>query len=182
MAPGDRSPAINEALATIAGGKLASDATVLGLVRERVGCLRCADGFLLDGFPRTEAQAVALDGLLAAEDLALDAALCFDLDEDRIVTRLAGRRVCVGCRRIYHVEANRPSVAGVCDACGAMIVPRDDDRPDVVRVRMRQHAVTSPPLAAYYAMRGLLVTVDASGTPDEVFARTAAALGVVQIR
>lgn len=178
----DRTPAVNQALASIARGELAADATVLGLVRERVACLRCPDGFLLDGFPRTEAQATALDGLLSAEGLALDAALCYVLDEERIVTRLAGRRVCPGCARVYHVAANPPAVEGTCDSCGTPVVPRADDRAEVVRVRMCQHDATAPPLNAYYAARGLLLTIPAEGTPDEVFALTAAALGAVPVR
>ncbi|MBL8141933.1 MAG: nucleoside monophosphate kinase [Acidobacteria bacterium] len=174
--PERRTPAMNEALDTIARGQLASDETVLGLVRERAACLRCDGGFLLDGFPRTAAQAAALAALLESDGLALDAAVAFSLPVDLIVARLAGRRVCGGCKRVYHVEAKPPVVAGVCDACGGHLEKRDDDQPHVVRVRMQEYEATSPPLIRYYEQRGLLLPVDAAGTPDQVFDRLSARL------
>lgn len=178
LEPERRTPALNVALDTIARGQLASDETVLDLVRERAACLRCDGGFLLDGFPRTEPQAAALAALLESEGLALDAAVAFSLPLDLIVARLAGRRVCGGCKRVYHVDAKRPTVEGVCDACGGWLEQRDDDHPDVVRVRMQQYEATSPPLIRYYERRGLLLPIDAAGTPDQVFDRLNAHLGV----
>ncbi len=166
------SPAMAAAVAAIARGEFASDEMVLTLVRERMGCLRCEQGFLLDGFPRTVPQADALDTLLAGEGIVLDAVLSYELPVERIVARLAGRRVCPACAQVYHVESNPPSVAGACDACRTPLVQRDDDHPDVVGVRMLRYASRTQPVIDFYAARGLLHAIEADGTPEQVFAAT----------
>jgi adenylate kinase len=157
-------------------GELVPDTTVLDMVRERVGCLRCHGGFLLDGFPRTVAQAEALEAILADEKLQLDAVLSYDLPIDRIVARLSGRRTCSGCKAVYHVEARPPKVDGVCDLCVSPLIQRDDDRPEAIRVRMEAYEKSTSPLAEFYRRKNLLVSVAAEGTPEEIFARTLKAL------
>jgi adenylate kinase len=172
----ERSPALTLALESMRRGELVSDTTVLAMVKERVGCLRCQGGFLLDGFPRTVAQAEALGGLLTEEKLTLDAVLSYELPLERIVSRLSGRRTCSKCKAVFHVDARPPKVAGVCDHCGAELLQREDDRPESIRVRMAAYESSTAPLADYYRMQGRLVAVSAEGSPEEIFDRTMAAL------
>jgi len=171
-----RTPALTAALDYMRRGDLVPDETVLALVAERVGCLRCEGGFLLDGFPRTVAQAEALDRLLAGEKLRLDAVLSYDLPLEQVVARLSGRRTCPGCKAVFHVEARPPKVAGVCDHCGGKLYQREDDRPESIRVRMEAYERSTAPLADYYRGQGLLVSIAAEGTPEEIFQRTVEAL------
>jgi adenylate kinase len=174
--PARLTPALEEALRYMQRGELVPDQTVVDIVRERVACLRCEGGFILDGFPRTVAQAEALDELLSADNLRLDAVVRFDLPIERIVARLSGRRTCPSCKSVYHVDARPPKQADVCDRCGHALVQRDDDRPDAIRVRMRAYETSTAPLVEYYAAMGLLVTVPAEGAPEAIYERAAAAL------
>ena len=168
----ERTPALVEALECMRQGKLVSDETVLELVRERVDCLRCRGGFLLDGFPRTVAQAQALDELLQQEGIPLSAVVSYELPIARIVARLSGRRTCGQCKAVYHIVARPPKVAGVCDHCGGALYQREDDQPEAIKVRMETYEKSTAPLIAYYQERGLMVPVSAEGTPEEIFART----------
>jgi adenylate kinase len=173
---GERSPAMTAALDYMRRGDLVPDGTVLDLVAERVGCLRCEGGFLLDGFPRTVAQAEALEDLLKKYNLKLDAVLSYELPIDEVVARLAGRRTCPGCKAVFHVETRPPKVQGVCDHCGGALYQREDDRPESVRVRMAAYEKSTAPLAEYYRSKGLLIPVLAEGAPEEIFKRTLKAL------
>ncbi len=175
FSPGQRSPALEGALGCMAKGELVSDETVLALVRERVGCLRCVGGFLLDGFPRTVAQAEALEELLKAENLPLSAVVDYELHIDKIVQRLAGRRVCSGCKAVFNVN-DKQSLPGICPHCGGRLYQREDDRPEAIRVRMETYHRSTEPLIEFYRQRGLLLTISADGTPAEILQRTVAAL------
>jgi len=146
------------------------------MVRERAGCLRCRGGFLLDGFPRTEAQAKALDALLAELGVALDAVLSYELPLGEIVARLSGRRTCPACKAVYHLAARPPRAEGVCDECGGRLVQREDDRPEPIRVRMRAYEKSTRPLAEYYRRAGKLVRVPALGPPEKILERSLQAL------
>jgi len=172
LSDGERSPALDAALDCMRRGDLVSDETVLDLVRERVNCLRCPGGFLLDGFPRTVAQAEALDGLLKQEDIRIDAVLNYDLPIEQIVSRLSGRRTCAGCTAVFHATARPPRVTDVCDHCGGKLVQRDDDRPGAVRLRMEGYEKSTKPLADYYRDRGMLTTISADGGAEAVYKRT----------
>ncbi|HWW01314.1 MAG TPA: nucleoside monophosphate kinase [Candidatus Acidoferrum sp.] len=174
----DRTPALTSALDYMRRGELVPDETVLALVAERVGCLRCEGGFLLDGFPRTVAQAEALDKLLKGQKLRLDAVLSYELPLDQIVSRLSGRRTCLGCKAVFHVEARPPRLEGICDHCGGNLYQREDDRPESVRVRMEAYEKSTAPLAEFYRRRKLLVPVVAEGSPEEIFERSLHALEV----
>ena len=171
-----RTPALTAALDYMRRGDLVPDETVLALVAERVGCLRCEGGFLLDGFPRTVAQAEALQRLLAGEKLGLDAVLSYELPLEQVVARLSGRRTCPKCKAVFHVEARPPKVAGVCDHCGAALYQREDDRPESIRVRMEAYEKSTAPLADFYRQRNLLVSITAEGSPEEIFKRSLDAL------
>jgi len=176
MQPCERSPALERAQQAMRAGQLVSDDTVLALVRERGRCLHCRGGFLLDGFPRTLAQAEALDVLLREERLSLDAVLSYELPLQAIASRLEKRRTCAGCRAIYHLEARPPARNGVCDHCGGDLVQRQDDTRETVEVRLATYVRETEPLRAYYAARGLLRPVPAAGSPVEIFERTLIAL------
>jgi adenylate kinase len=176
LEPGDRTPALTAALEYMRRGDLVPDETVLALVAERMGCLRCAGGFLLDGFPRTVAQAEALEKLMASEKLKLDAVLSYELPLERVVARLSGRRTCPGCKAVFHVEARPPKIEGVCDHCGGKLYQREDDRPESIRVRMEAYEKSTAPLADFYRRRNLLVSISAEGAPEEIFQRSMRAL------
>lgn len=176
LAESERSPAISEALDFMKRGDLVPDETVLDLIRERSRCLRCGGGFLLDGFPRTVPQAEALDALLTRENIRLDAVLNYTLPIDIIVARLAGRRTCSTCKAVFHTTHLPPRIADVCDHCGGRLVQRDDDRPEAVRVRMDAYEKSTRPLIDYYAARGLLRTIPAEGTPEQIYGRSCAIL------
>jgi len=172
----ERTPALEAALGYMRRGELVPDETVLNLVRERVACLQCGGGFLLDGFPRTVTQAEALAELTQREGLRLDAVLSYELPIERIVERLSGRRTCAQCKAVFHVTTRPSRVGGVCDHCGGRLLQREDDRPEAVRVRMAAYETSTAPLTDYYRAKGVLVTVPAEGAPDEIYRRTMVAL------
>jgi adenylate kinase len=169
-------PALKAALEAMRRGELVSDAVVVSLVRERSRCLRCRGGFLLDGFPRTVIQAEALDALLVDQGVALDAVLSYELPLEEVVSRLSGRRTCPGCKAVYHVVARPPRAEGICDQCASELVQREDDRPESIRVRMHTYEESTRPLTEYYGRTGKLVSIRASGTPEEILKRSLQAL------
>lgn len=167
-----RSPAMSEALQFMRRGGLVPDSTVLGLIGERLRCLRCTGGFLLDGFPRTAAQAEALEQLLGQEHVQLDMVLNYKLPLAQIVARISGRRTCAGCKAVFHIGTRPPQVAGICDHCGGNLVQREDDRPEAVTTRMEAYESNTGPLVEFYRRRRLLVNISAEGSPKEIFHRT----------
>jgi adenylate kinase len=170
------SPAMTRALKHMAAGELVPDETVLALVAERVKCLRCSGGFLLDGFPRTVAQAEALERILGENGVRLDAVLNYELPLEVIVARLAGRRTCPNCKRVFHIETRPPKQPGLCDDCGLVLIQRNDDRPEVIRVRMEAYQKNTVPLIEFYRRKHLLVTVQADESPAEILKRTMEAI------
>jgi adenylate kinase len=176
---GQRSPAMDCALDFMRRGDLVPDQTVLDMVGERLHCLHCCGGFLLDGFPRTVVQAEALEKLMDLEDVALTAVLNYELPLEEIVDRISGRRTCSSCKAVYHAVSRPPRVENVCDSCGGKLFQREDDRPESVRVRMAAYEKSTRPLIKFYQERGLLVPIIAGGTPEETFQRTLVALNGV---
>jgi len=176
LQPCDRSPALEMALESMRRGELVQDSTVLDMIKERTRCLTCHGGFLLDGFPRTVVQAEALGQLLQEEDVQLDAVLTYELALDKVVSRLSGRRTCPGCKAVFHVSARPPKVEGVCDHCGGALYQREDDRPEAIKVRMETYERSTAPLIDYYRRQGLLVSVTAEGSPEEIYQRSVTAL------
>ena len=165
-------PAMVQAMNYMSAGQLVPDETVLSLVTERANCLRCAGGFLLDGFPRTLVQAEALERLLANNGMELDAVLSYELPLEQIVARLGGRLTCPNCKRVFHVTARPPKRAGICDHCDLELFQRDDDRPEAIRARMEAYEKSTLPLTHFYHRNGLLVSIPAGATPAETFERT----------
>ena len=164
--------AMARAQACMERGELVPDGIMLSLVRERCRCLHCNGGFMLDGFPRTPWHAQAIEELLATEHLSLDAVISYELPAGEIMARITGRRVCPQCQSVFHVTGRPPVIAGVCDHCGGRLVQRPDDRPDAGRVRLEAHAADTAPLVEHYRAMGLLIPVNASGRPEDVFAHT----------
>jgi len=158
-------------------GKLVPDDLVIGIVEERLKRPDCRDGFVLDGFPRTVAQAQALDAMLAKLGRRIEHVLSLEVPLEVAVQRLSGRRSCPKDGRVYHVTEAPPEKAGLCDACQSQLTHRPDDREDVVRARQLTYRKDTEPVKGFYASRGLLRPVDGTGTLDDVFARIQAALG-----
>jgi adenylate kinase len=152
------------------GGHLVPDEVVLGCVRDRLAEDDAREGFLLDGFPRTIEQAEHLDAMLAEAGRAVTHVVLIDVPEDELVRRLAGRRMCAGCGKGYHMEYDPPQQDGACDACGSELYQRTDDDEETVRNRLEVYRAQTQPLVGYYEERGLLRHVHGGGKlPDEVF-------------
>jgi adenylate kinase len=162
----------------ISSGALVPDEIVIGLIQEflkKTGSHSA--GYILDGFPRTVPQAVALERMLRNEAASLDKVLSFSLDEGDLVRRLSGRRSCPNCHAIYHTEFNPPKKAGVCERCQTALVMREDDKPETVRERLKVYQRQTAPLLDYYRKKGLLVDVNANGTIEEVMKRVLQTMG-----
>ena len=151
-------------------GALVPDVVVIGVVRDRLAEADAQDGFLLDGFPRTIAQAERLDAMLAEGGRVVTHVILLDVPEDELVVRLAGRRMCKGCGKGYHIVFEPPKTEGVCDVCGAELYQRSDDNEGTVRHRLEVYRAQTEPLVGYYEAHGVLKTAHGGGKmPDEVF-------------
>jgi adenylate kinase len=157
-------------------GDLVPDEVTSAMVRERLKEDDAVDGFLLDGYPRTVPQAETLDEMLAELGTHLDVVLELVVDDEEVIRRLSGRRTCRSCGHIWHVDFDPTTLEGVCDHCGGELFQRDDDRPDTVRHRLEVYAEQTAPLIAFYAEKGVLVGIDATGPVDDVTERAIAAL------
>lgn len=161
-----RTPLGVEAEGYMSAGRLVPDALVLGLLSERLARPDAGPGFVLDGYPRTLAQAEALAGITS-----IDLVAWFEAGSEILVQRLAGRRICPTCQRVYNVTTNPPREPDRCDDGHGLLVQRPDDRPEAVAERLRVYARDTAPLLDYYRSRGLLRTVDATGSPAAVSER-----------
>ncbi|MBM4124565.1 MAG: adenylate kinase [Nitrospira sp.] len=160
-----------EAKACMDQGQLVPDAVVIGIIREKLAEPACARGFLLDGFPRTVAQAEALTGLLESTGQRLDRVFNFAVPRAEVVRRLSGRRSCPKCQAVYHVDSAPPQRTGLCDRCGADLMQRSDDLKETVEARLAVYEEQTAPLIAYYRQRGILSELDGSGPIEEVHRR-----------
>ena len=142
-------------------GDLVSDDIVTGIISERIEQPDCDKGFILDGFPRTVAQAQALDDLLAEKNMKLDVVIEMRVDDEKLIDRVVGRYTCANCGEGYHITFKRPEKEGVCDKCGATeFKRRDDDNEETVRGRLNSYHGQTAPLITYYGARGKLKTVN----------------------
>src|SRR5262245_59341076 len=157
-------------------GQLVPDEITISMVRERLAEPDAAEGFLLDGFPRTVPQAIALDRLLADLGFCLDVVLEIVVDDDEVIRRLSGRRNCRGCGKIWHVDFDPPSREGICDRCDGRLYQRDDDKPETVAERLKVYARDTAPLVDYYGAQSKLVGIDATGPVEDVTVRAIDAL------
>ncbi len=159
-------------------GGLVPDEVTNDMVKERLSRPDVASGFILDGYPRTTAQAEFLEGLLRGREPAK--VLSYEVVEKVLVDRMGGRRSCPSCGAVYHVTASPPKVAGTCDKDGGKLVLRDDDRPETVTRRLQEYQQKTEPLKRWYRERGSLVEIDGMGAPDAVRAATGKALGLAR--
>ncbi|POM25378.1 Adenylate kinase [Actinomadura rubteroloni] len=156
-------------------GDLVPDEVTIAMVRDRLGEPDARNGFLLDGFPRNVPQAETLKKMLAEWDVRLDVVLELVVDEDEVVRRLSGRRTCVSCQKIWHVDFDDKR-DDVCDDCGGHLFQREDDKEEVVRHRLEVYQRETAPLVQFYGGEGILVRIEATGTVEEVTRRALTAL------
>ncbi len=172
------SPLGKEAKAVMDAGKLMPDELMVQMISDRIDEPDCKDGFILDGFPRTAAQAESLDQMLAKKGLKLDRVIQLEVDEEALVGRITGRFSCTACGAGYHDEFQRPKVEGVCDSCGGTeFRRRDDDNEATVRARLEAYHAQTAPILPYYAQAGVLQGVDGMADIDEVTRQIEGVLG-----
>jgi len=157
-------------------GDLVPDEITIAMVRDRLAEDDASDGFLLDGFPRNVPQAETLDKMLSELGTKLDVVLELVVDDEEVIRRLSGRRTCRTCGHIWHVDFDPPSKDGTCDHCGGELFQRDDDLPGTIRHRLEVYAEQTSPLVAFYADRGILTGIDASGLVEDITDRAIDAL------
>ena len=165
------SPLGNEVKYHMERGELVPDAVMVALVEERLEQPDCADGFLLDGFPRNLNQVSELERLLADKGAAIDAAISFEVPYDELIRRLSGRRTCEQCHRMYHVELSPPRAEGICDQCGGELFQREDDREETIRARLDVYRRQAAPMREYFRAVDALREIDGVGPAAEVHAR-----------
>ncbi|MBI4925264.1 MAG: adenylate kinase [Bdellovibrio sp.] len=158
-------------------GALVPDEVVIELIRERIGARDCQKGFFLDGFPRTLPQAEALDVMLTGLEKNVDKAVLFQIDDSELVGRLSGRRTCLKCHSMYHINTNKPKKLGICDKCNSVLAQRDDDKAEVVQNRLKVYHEQTSPLIDYYKSQNKLVTINAALPSELVFKSLVQALG-----
>ena len=158
-------------------GELVPDELVVDLIMDRFKEADCANGYVLDGFPRTIPQAEALDKALSANGESVDYAINVEVPDENIINRMSGRRACVGCGATYHIQFNPTKVEGICDACGEKLILRDDDQPETVLNRLKVYHEQTQPLIDFYAKKGILKEVDGTMDMNDVFAAIVKILG-----
>lgn len=158
-------------------GELVPDELVVDLIMDRFKEADCANGYVLDGFPRTIPQAEALDKALSANGESVDYAINVEVPDENIINRMSGRRACVGCGATYHIVYNPTKVEGKCDACGSDLILRDDDKPETVEKRLNVYHEQTQPLIDYYKAKGILKEVDGTVDMKDVFAAITDILG-----
>ena len=163
-------------------GDLVPDEVIVGVIVEALGSEEARDGFILDGFPRTTPQAEALDAKLAELGRTVNAVLLIDVSDEEVVRRLGGRRTCERSGHVFHVEFNPPKVEGVCDIDGSPLIVRDDDKPEVIRKRLRTYHEKTEPLVGYYDSRSVLRRIDGVQPPDEVEAEIRRTLSTLRLQ
>ena len=154
----------------IDGGALAPDEVVIGIIKERLAADDCKNGFILDGFPRTVAQAIALDEM----EIKMDGVISIEVADETIIRRLGGRRLCGKCGSSYHVDYKPTAVAGICDKCQGELITRADDKPEVIKNRLDIYHEQSEPIKDFYAAKGVLRTVNGQEAIENTTALTIA--------
>lgn len=158
-------------------GGLVPDDVTIGMLLDRIQEADCANGYVLDGFPRTIPQAESLTKALSEMGETMDYAINVDVPDENIINRMAGRRACLACGATYHIVYNAPKQEGICDVCGEKLVLRDDDKPETVQKRLGVYHEQTQPLIEYYGNAGILVSVDGTKDLNEVFKDIVTVLG-----
>lgn len=166
-----------EAKAYMDKGQLVPDGITVGIIRDRISQPDCREGFLLDGFPRTLTQAEELDDMLTDLGLPLTAVLNIEVESEKLIVRLTGRRMCRACGNIYHLLYNAPQSEGICDSCGGELYQRGDDQEETVKNRLTVYERQTAPLIDYYKEKGLLHHIDGDQPMNEVLLSLGQALG-----
>lgn len=171
-----------EAKTYMDAGKLVPDSVVLGLVEDRLKKDDCKKGYILDGFPRTTAQAESLDGILKTLGISLTAAVSVDVLKDDLMKRLTGRRTCRNkdCGQMYNIYFSQSKKQGICDKCGSELYQRDDDKEDTIKKRLDEYEAKTAPLIDYYSKKGILKTVSGTGGIDDIFTKVCAIVEAVK--
>ncbi len=162
--------------AVMSAGGLVTDDVTNAMVNERLARADVAGGLILDGYPRTTAQAEHLERVLQAAGRKIDGVLSYEVPLELLLDRIGGRRSCPKCGAVHHLTASPPRRPGVCDADGAALVLREDDKPENVKKRMQEYAEKTRPLKLFYRERGLVLEIDATGTPEAILAAARTAL------
>src|SRR3954454_14121490 len=162
-------------------GDLVPDDLIIAMITETMEDPESDDGFILDGFPRNVPQADALTGAMEERDRRITAVLLIDVEDDEVVRRISGRRVCVQSGHTYHVESDPPKHEGVCDQDGSRLIQRDDDKPETVQKRLDTYHDQTEPLIQWYEQRGKLRRLDGTRTPEEVHSRIRATLATLAL-
>lgn len=165
----NQTPLGREAKQFMDQGRLVPDSVVIGLVRDKLAEPACANGFVLDGFPRTVPQAEELEQVLRATQRPLNRVVTFKVPREVVIKRLSGRRSCPKCQATFHVEFAPSQKGALCDRCGETLVQRSDDKPEAIETRLKVYEEQTAPLIQYYANKRLLSELDASGSVDAVF-------------
>jgi len=172
----DKTPLGRQAADYINRGELVPDSVIVELVGERLKEKDCANGFVLDGFPRTISQAESLEGILQGMRLQIDGVVSMKVPKNVIIDRLAGRRTCKSCGALYHVSFDPSKMGEECDRCGGELHQRDDDREETIATRLNVYENQTAPLVNYYRQRGKLREIDGVGKVDDIHARIIGAL------
>lgn len=167
----------NKAKSYMDKGSLVPDEITIGMLIDRINYKDCVNGYVLDGFPRTLAQASSLDEALAKRNEKIDYAIDVDVPDENIINRMGGRRACLNCGATYHLEFIPTKVEGICDNCGNEIVIREDDKPETVKKRLEVYHAQTQPLIDYYSKKDILKSVDGTLEIDEVFGAIVHILG-----
>lgn len=160
-------------------GQLVPDDLIIAMVKERIQKPDANKGYLLDGFPRTLVQAENFEKISNSIQKAIDIVIALDVEFDTLARRITGRRICPNCKEIYHIDSKPTKVDGICDKCGTQVIQRSDDTIEQLKVRMDGYENSTKPVIDYYSEKGLVVHIDASLNPDEVYAQVKEALGKV---
>lgn len=150
-------------------GRLVPDEIMIGVIEERLNQPDCANGYILDGFPRTLGQAIALDEMLAKKMAPIDLAILIDASDETVIRRLTQRRICPRCHALYNLQTEPPKRDEICDKCGTELVLRSDDQESTVRTRLRVYRGDTLAVIQYYDSKGILKKVDGQGSKDTVF-------------
>ena len=158
-------------------GNLVPDDVTINIVKDRLSQDDCKKGFLLDGFPRTIEQAIALDKLLKELNVKLDAVINIAVDDSVLIERISGRRVCPNCGASFHLVVSKPKVEGICDVCGHALIHRDDDKPETLKVRLNNYYKKTEPVLSYFEKQGLVKDICGIGDIQEIFQNVIKSLG-----
>jgi adenylate kinase len=173
----EESPLGKEAKAFMDQGKLVPDKVVIGIIDERLREPDCGPGFILDGFPRTIAQAEALQPILARIGKSIDHVINIEVDPEELVRRLTGRRTCKDCGAMFHIVFQPTKQEGICDRCGGTLYQREDDKEETIRTRLEEYDRQTSPLIQYYQLKSTLRSIQGVGGPEQIFGRFAGFLG-----